>query len=168
VRGVEASHGLTAKVISDKIADFLATLRSKAEEPLSISFSNINFDILYERLNISPGRSLVTQGNHVDRVAESITQGGETYMTSQDMHRHLNMLENLVPKSNEAGVRLWIDAIFFRMSAMLSDSKRMVLNIEQHIPSVDISVPGQTRPSNISGTVDYAALATDPLTHDGT
>jgi len=32
--GVEASQGLAAKVISDKIADLIATLKAKAEGPL--------------------------------------------------------------------------------------------------------------------------------------
>ena len=67
---------------------------------------------------------------------------------------------------NEAGARLWIDAIFFRVSAMLSDNnKSMVLNIEQHIPSVGIPVPGQTRSLKICGTIDYAVLTTDPHKH---
>ena len=66
---------------------------------------------------------------------------------------------------NEAGARLWIDTIFFRVSAMLSGGKRMVLNLEQHIPSVGVAVPGQTRPLKITGTVDYAALMTDSHKH---
>ena len=64
----------------------------------ALSFSSIDFDILDERLNISPGRRLIRQGNHADRVAEIIAQGGGAYMTSAEMYRHLNMLENLVPK----------------------------------------------------------------------
>ena len=67
---------------------------------------------------------------------------------------------------NEASARLWIDAIFFRVSAMLSGGgKGMVLNIEQHIPSVGISVSGQTRSLKIGGTVDYAAITTNPRNH---
>ena len=115
--GVEASQGLAAKVVSEKISDLLATLRAKAEGPLvsntefilsfifpnllwkTFSFSSIDFDILDEQFNISPGDPLVRQGNHTDRVAESIAQGGGIYMTSEDMYRHLNMLENLVPKT---------------------------------------------------------------------
>jgi len=165
--GAEASQGLAVKVVSEKITGLLATLKAKAEGPLAFSFSSIDFDILDERLSIFPGDPLIRQGNHADRVAESIAQGGGTYMTSEDLYRHLNMLENLVPITNEAGARLWIDAIFFRVSAMLSNSgMRMVLNIEQHIPSVDISVPGETRSLKISGTVDYAALTSDPHKHE--
>ena len=59
---------------------------------------------------------------------------------------------------NKAGARLWIDTIFFWVSAMLSDGKRMILNLEQHVPSVGISVPGQTHFLKITGTVDYVAL----------
>lgn len=66
---------------------------------------------------------------------------------------------------NEAGARLWIDTIFFRVSAMLSGSKRMVLNLKEHIPSVGISVPGQTCPLKITGAVDYAALTMDIPKH---
>ncbi|KAF8310724.1 uncharacterized protein EI90DRAFT_3295720 [Cantharellus anzutake] len=44
---------------------------------------------------------------------------------------------------NEAGPRLWIDVIFFRVSAMLSGSQGMVLIIEQHVPA---EAPSQTLP----------------------
>jgi hypothetical protein len=66
---------------------------------------------------------------------------------------------------NQAGARLWIDAIFFRVSAMLSGSKTMVLNIGQHLPAVGISVPGQRLSLKILGTIDYAALTTEPSKH---
>ena len=103
-------------------------------------------------------------------------------MTSENIYHHLNMLENLVPRivrlysascslstytiltllQNEAGTRQWIDAIFFRVSAMLSG----VLNLEHRIPSIAISVPGQRSSLRISGTVDYTALMTaDPPKH---
>ncbi|KAN0128028.1 hypothetical protein V8E53_013051 [Lactarius tabidus] len=139
--------------------------RVKAECPLNFSFSATDSEILDEKLKISPGIPLVRQGNHVDRAAESIAQDGRTYMTSEDMYCHLNKLENLLSQTNVAGTRLWIDAIFFRASAMLSGNKCMVLNIEQQIPSVCTSVPGQTHSLNISGMIDYAAFITDPLHH---
>jgi hypothetical protein len=41
----------------------------------------------------------------------------------------------------------------------------MVLGIEQDIPSVGISVPGQRYSSEISGTIDYVAFVTDPREH---
>jgi hypothetical protein len=63
------------------------------------------------------------------------------------------------------GACLWIDTIFFQVLAILSGSKSMVLAIEQHIPSIGISVPGQTCSLKFSGTIDYAAFITDPLEH---
>ena len=59
----------------------------------------MDFDFLDEQLNLLPGNLLVKQGNHSACAAESIAQGGETYMTSENMYQHLNMLENLVPRT---------------------------------------------------------------------
>ena len=66
---------------------------------------------------------------------------------------------------NNAGSRLWIDTIFFRVSAMLSSGKRMVLSLEQHVPSIGVVVPGQTRPLKITGTIDYVALMMESHKH---
>jgi len=41
----------------------------------------------------------------------------------------------------------------------------MVLNIEHHIPPLDISMAHQKRSSKISGMIDYAAFTTDPCKH---
>lgn len=48
------------------------------------------------------------------------------------------------------------------MLSLPSGNKSMVLNVEQRIPSVCISVPGQTRSLKISDTIDHANLTTDP------
>ena len=48
---------------------------------------------------------------------------------------------------------------------MQSGSKRMVLNIKQHIPSVGIYVPGQRCSLKIGGTINYTALTMDPHKH---
>ena len=60
----------------------------------------------------------------------------------------------LIPRQTEASARAWIDAFFFRATAMLSPDKRMVLTMEYAVPSVNIG------PSNIniSGLIDYAAI----------
>lgn len=60
----------------------------------------------------------------------------------------------LIPRQTEASARAWIDAFFFRATAMLSSDKRMVLTMEYAVPSVNIG------PSNIniSGLIDYAAI----------
>ena len=73
----------------------------------------------------------------------------------------------MVLPQNEAGARLWIDPIFFRASAILSDEKHLMLNVEQHFPSISVSVPGSTGPLDIkvNGMIDYAAFTTDKLNH---
>ncbi|KAJ2919592.1 hypothetical protein MD484_g805, partial [Candolleomyces efflorescens] len=164
----QEEQGSADSVVSDKIRDLIATLRAKADlqEPLTYSFSNIDFDFLDEQLHIVPGDTLVRRGNHAARAVESAAQGGTAYMTSEDLYRHLDMLENLVPKSNGTGARLWIDAILFRVKAMLPNNKNMLLNVKQHIPSVGIPVPGQA-PFKLGGTmVDYAVLSTDSRKHE--
>ncbi|KAF9642126.1 hypothetical protein BDM02DRAFT_3124827 [Thelephora ganbajun] len=129
--------------------------------PKSLSFSKINFDDLEEKLNIFPGGTLIIRSDHADRVPGSVAQGGDAYMSSEGMYRHLNLLENLVPRTvglNEAGTRLWIDTMFFCVSAMLSDEKRMVLNLGQRVPPVSVPMPGQARSLEIAGRIDYTAL----------
>ncbi|KAG5640967.1 hypothetical protein DXG03_006479 [Asterophora parasitica] len=171
----EETDDRATKLISEKIHDLLAILRRKAEPSLSTysssSFNSnfIDFDTLDEKFHIVPGELLLSQPNHAERAAaESSAQGGEVYMSSGAMYRHLDMLENLVPKRNEAGARLWIDTIFFRVSAMLAPKGQMVLNVEHHVPPARIPVvPGQTRPSvNIGGAIDYVALTTEPHKHE--
>jgi hypothetical protein len=133
----------------------------------------------------SPVIFLINQGNHANRVAESVAQGGEAYMTSENMYYHLNMLENLVPRT----VRLYsgscspsssLRATIERGGRSPMDRrhllsgvdhvirqycKSMVLNFLHHIPSIGISVPSQKRSLRISGTVNYAAFTTDPPKH---
>lgn len=43
--------------------------------------------------------------------------------------------------------------------------RQQELNVEQRIPSVGISVPGQVRSLQIGGTIDDAALATNHDDH---
>jgi len=60
----------------------------------------------------------------------------------------------LIPCQTEAGAHAWIDAFFFRATAMLSSDKRMVLTMEYAVPSVNIGLSN----INISGLIDYAAI----------
>ena len=120
----------------------------------------------------------------MDRAAKSVAQDSGTYMTSEEMYRHLNMLANLISKPvcflsatvaplhlayallqnrDRAGAPLWIDAILFRVSAILSGNKSLMLNTE--LP-IGISVPGQTHSLKFSGTINFAAFTTDAHSHD--
>jgi hypothetical protein len=63
-----------------------------------------------------------------------------------------------MPCQTEANVCAWIDAFFFRASAMVLANKCMVLHMEQGVPLTTIS---QSNQSTLSGTVDYTAIVTD-------
>jgi hypothetical protein len=67
----------------------------------------------------------------------------------------------LNPSQTEASARAWIDAFFFRASAMLPPNKRMVLNMEHAVPSTTIS-PSSL--STLSGFVDYTAVVASQRT----
>jgi len=87
------------------------------------------------------------------------------------MYRHLEVLESLVPRKvrrhpfilishlqlyqTEGCARAWIDTFFFRASAMVPDSKRMILEMEFPVPSTMIL---QRTFTTISGRADYTAI----------
>jgi len=58
-------------------------------------------------------------------------------------------------RQTEASACAWIDAFFFRASAMLPPNKRMVLNMEHVVPATTIN-PSSL--STLSGFVDYTAV----------
>jgi len=60
-------------------------------------------------------------------------------------------------RQTEARTRPWIEAFFFRASAMLPPDKRMVLNMEQVVPA---ETTHSTCFSNLAGFVDYTAIVT--------
>ncbi|KAF9642072.1 hypothetical protein BDM02DRAFT_3193961 [Thelephora ganbajun] len=55
--------------------------------------------------------------------------------------------------------------MFFCVSAMLSDEKRMVLNLGQHVPRVRVPAPGQASSLGTSGRIDYTILTVDHHKH---
>jgi hypothetical protein len=122
--GVEVSQRLAVNVLSKKTAELTAMLKANADDPLvsgsglapfsdfltsheTFPLSNIDFDVLDERFNISPGNILVHEGDQAKSVDWSVGRGGDTYMTSKDMYRHLNMLANLVPTTVHPNFTCW-------------------------------------------------------------
>ena len=67
-----------------------------------------------------------------------------------------HFIYTLIPRQTEASARAWIDAFFFRVSAMLPPNQRMVLNVEHAVPATTIS---PSNLSTLSGFVDYTAVA---------
>lgn len=54
-----------------------------------------------------------------------------------------------------ASARSWIDAFFFRASALVSEGKRMVMNMEHTIPSTRVFPTAMT---TLAGQIDYSAI----------
>ena len=67
-----------------------------------------------------------------------------------------HFIYTLIPRQTEASARAWIDAFFFRVSAMLPPNQRMALNVEHAVPATTIS---PSNLSTLSGFVDYTAVA---------
>ncbi len=61
---------------------------------------------------------------------------------------------------NEAAARLWINAFFYRVASMTPNGKKMVLSVEQGIPSVSLS---DHSADTMNGHIDWTAIATSPL-----
>jgi hypothetical protein len=55
---------------------------------------------------------------------------------------------------NEAAARAWIDALFFRVSAMVPPNKMMVLSMGQQIPPTAVKLSSST---TLHGFIDYIA-----------
>jgi hypothetical protein len=70
------------------------------------------------------------------------------------------VLEKLVPRENEAASRAWIDAFFFRASAMVPQGKQLVLSLEL---SMDAK-PSST--TTLGGYIDYAVFSASALALD--
>lgn len=91
-------------------------------------------------------------------VAATTSLGQNELWSSTNLYRQLLLLESLVPKTTEATARAWIDAFFFRASAMLPSNKAMILNMEHVVPATTIS-PWSLR--TIGGFIDYTAIVAD-------
>lgn len=93
------------------------------------------------------------------RIKKTSLLGNDQLWCSDNMYRHLTMLERQVSRKTEASARAWIDTFFFRAMAMVPPTERMVLNMEYTVPSPTI------RPQSfgtISGRTDYTAIIAKP------
>lgn len=69
------------------------------DEPLILHHRQASIPSLgiLDRLGLLPSPSLINHGDHNARAADSAIQGYDKYMSSSDMYRHLNLLQELVP-----------------------------------------------------------------------
>jgi len=106
------------------------------------------------KLNITSAGRISLKSDVHERIATTSSLKEDNLWSSHNLYRQLNLLESLIARRTEAGARAWIDAFFFRATAMLSSDKRMVLTMEYAVPSVNIGSSN----INLSGLVDYAAI----------
>ena len=130
------------------------------------------------KLGIVLSGFIILRPNLEARIAATTSRGENKLWSSQNLHRQLQLLENLVPEvcyssasfcmglqvihlQNQASDRAWIDAFFFRASAMLPPNRHMVLNMERTVPATNIS---PMIAADFSELVDYTAIVASPRT----
>ena len=127
------------------------------------------------RLNLKPKEA-------IDPLVAVVKEKGKNGVcSSENFYLHLQRLQTMIPKSvgnsvhieeffshrvhqDEAGARAWIDAIFFRVSALTPANKSMVLIEELTVPPTAVSSQDG---GMIRGYVDFIAVAADKTTAGG-
>ncbi|KAN0078023.1 hypothetical protein V8E55_010080 [Tylopilus felleus] len=90
----------------------------------SLTYSNMPDNNDLTRLNITSSGFIVLQPNYEERVLATTSRGENELWSSQNLYRHLQLLESLVPRKTKASAHVWIHAFFFPASAMLPPDKR--------------------------------------------
>jgi len=70
-------------------------------------------------LNITFAGFIDLKPNYEERIAVVTPLGKDELWSSANLNRHLGLLESLNPRKTASSARQWIDAFFFRASAML-------------------------------------------------
>ncbi|KAH9042966.1 eukaryotic translation initiation factor eIF2A-domain-containing protein [Lactarius deliciosus] len=143
--------------LKQQIDTILSLLGSKLE--LSIDGSQDIWQDIWTKLTITLEITcagfIVLKPISEERIAATASLGQNELWSSANLHRHLHLLGNVIPRKTEASSHAWIDAFFFRASAMLPPDRHMILNMEQIVPAMTtspLSFPG------LSGLVDYFAI----------
>ncbi|KAF8237674.1 hypothetical protein L208DRAFT_1421509 [Tricholoma matsutake] len=137
-----------------QVDTMLSLLGSKLEGPQSLAFSSMTAEYL-TKLKITFTGFIALKPNSEKRIGATTSLGEDELWSSANLYRQLLVLETLIPRTTEASARAWIDAFFFRVSAMLPPNQRMVLSMEHAVPATTIS-PSSL--STLSGFVDYTAV----------
>ncbi|KAH8994628.1 hypothetical protein EDB92DRAFT_1850465 [Lactarius akahatsu] len=139
--------------LEQQIDTTLSLLGSKLE--LQVEGSQDIWTKLTTTFEITFAGFIDLKPNSEERIAATTSLGQNELWSSANLHRHLHLLENVIPQKTEASSHAWIDAFFFRASAMLLPDQHMILNMEQIVPAMT------TSPLNfpsLSGLVDYFAV----------
>ncbi|PPQ74069.1 hypothetical protein CVT26_006950 [Gymnopilus dilepis] len=133
-------------------------LEGRLMGPQSNSFSTINDDHL-AKMGISSSQVLQLKDDAITRGLATNTIGEGEHWSANGLVRHLRALEGLVPKMNEAAARLWINALFFRVSTMIPDGKKMIFSVGQgalHSPQGFDTIFGSVNSIAIMTTMERA------------
>ncbi|KAF8075258.1 hypothetical protein FPV67DRAFT_1476688 [Lyophyllum atratum] len=137
----------------------LSQLLTRLSGPRSLTFSSADDDDL-AKLNITLAGLLQPKPDFENALKATTSLGEEEHWSSKGFYRHLELLENTIPNVNETSARAWIDSFFYRVCAMLPKDKRMVLNMEHHVPSTKVDLSSETSRS-LSGYIDYTAVVAE-------
>ncbi|CAA7270372.1 unnamed protein product [Cyclocybe aegerita] len=135
-----------------QIEELMAVLQARADGPQSYSFSGMTGELL-EDLKIQFSGTLALKGDAPGRGALTDNLGNDKLWSATTLLAHLRFLEELVPRCNVAATRLWINAFFYRVSAMIPEHLKMALSIEQVV---------HKSPHTLSGFIDFTAAVMVP------
>ncbi|KAJ8496401.1 hypothetical protein ONZ45_g12474 [Pleurotus djamor] len=140
--------------VLDKIEALRRVLEARTVGPQARSISILIKNEFLEAMNIRRSGTLELKVDASDLAAKMDSIGSDSLWTLDLLFNHLLHLEKLVPRSNEAAARLWINAYFYRISAMIPEGQKMGLSIEQVVPSVTLS---NRSLHTVSGYIYYTA-----------
>ncbi|CAA7270463.1 unnamed protein product [Cyclocybe aegerita] len=140
---------LVEEAVLTQIEELMAVLQARAASPQSYSFSGE----LLEDLKIQFSGTLALKGDAPGRGALTDNLGTDKLWSATTLLAHLRFLEELVPRCNVAATRLWINAFFYRVSAMIPEHLKMALSIEQVV---------HKSPHRLSGFIDFTAAVMVP------
>ena len=108
---------------------------------------------ILDRLGLVFASHLAPPNHHPTRAMESIAQGGEMYMTSEEMYRHLNYIQGFV--SPESRTHFQIETDIFRASAMLGGDRRMALKTDDGARPLEVPLLKRSGIRKLSGPTGY-------------
>ncbi|KAJ3502706.1 hypothetical protein NLJ89_g8764 [Agrocybe chaxingu] len=136
-----------------QIKELMAVLQARADGPQGMTGE------LLEDLKIQFSGTLALKGDAPGRGALTDNLGNDKLWSATTLLAHLRFLEELVPRCNAAARRLWINAFFYRVSAMIPEHLKMAVSIEQVVPAVTLS---DKSPHTLSGFIDFTAAVMVP------
>ncbi|KAH8924294.1 hypothetical protein BT69DRAFT_1349547 [Atractiella rhizophila] len=135
----------------DKLQWFL---RSKMESK-PLAFSSIDDKILENHLQITRGPPLALKSDYETLLADSVSFGASSHMSSTRLKEYLVMLEVMTPAQDLSNPPLWINILLLRTASMVPTGKKLVSHPQFTLPPIAVH---ETDLMTITGTVAHAIL----------